>query len=693
MRPQLSAKLVVPLVLAFAGACRSREEAPRPAPSAVAPVITRVGAQGPPQTPASASASAPPSAPTRALVREGSAIALSSDGSGVFIADEDHRVLRWIPVDSPLPPDALELPGAPAQVLVLADRVLVTVRDPGLLLVLRRDPAAGFTELARVPLPADAWGVAVTPGGQLALVTSAWTHQVTAVDLATATKRWSIDVPREPRAIVVRPDGAVAYVTHLVGLDLTRLVNLDGAAPASSVLRLPAAPHRAPPGRALDASLAYSAALSADGSRLFVPRHALGAIGAEVWYGRPTVDVLLTGTEEPIAPPHDAPALKASLATITSGYQVEANGRASQGGPLPRRFRAMDEPSLIQPRGCAYLAVASSLLVVAEGGDRLTELDATAADPARTQRRSIRLGEGCGAPSGVAVSADERTAYVLCRSTNSLAKVRLDPKAPRVETVPLARDPLPELASRGRRLFYDATEGALSGGLGCAGCHPEGRDDGHTYYEADVGGGADNFLGSPDNAEGTSPNAGGYARQTPMLAGRVSAEGPYGWHAQDKNLFYRLRDGVELHRWRDNAGGLNFDYRPRLDALIAFLRTGLVPPPRPRRTLTAVEERGRALFLSPETRCAGCHVPETEYTDRAAVPLRALPALPGFRDEQDHAFKTPSLLYVGGTAPYFHDGSAATLEQLVDGNADRMGKTEQLSPDDRAALVAFLRTL
>jgi cytochrome c peroxidase len=106
-----------------------------------------------------------------------------------------------------------------------------------------------------------------------------------------------------------------------------------------------------------------------------------------------------------------------------------------------------------------------------------------------------------------------------------------------------------------------------------------------------------------------------------------------------------------------------------------------------------VEERGHALFLSPETRCAGCHVPETEYTDRVAVPLRALPTLPGFSEEQDRAFKTPSLLYVGGTAPYFHDGSAATLEQLVDGNADRMGKTEHLSPEDRAALVAFLRTL
>jgi mono/diheme cytochrome c family protein len=176
-----------------------------------------------------------------------------------------------------------------------------------------------------------------------------------------------------------------------------------------------------------------------------------------------------------------------------------------------------------------------------------------------------------------------------------------------------------------------------------------------------------------------------------MLAGRVSAQGPYGWHGQDKDLFYRLRAGVELHRWQRNEGGLSYDYRPKLNALIAFLRTGLVAPPRERRELTPVEEQGKAIFQSPETRCASCHVPSTEYTDRTAYPLPALPPPRGFNADPKNDFKTPSLLYIGGTAPYFHDGSAATLEQLVEGNDDRMDKTKQLSKSGRAALVAFLR--
>ena len=61
--------------------------------------------------------------------------------------------------------------------------------------------------------------------------------------------------------------------------------------------------------------------------------------------------------------------------------------------------------------------------------------------------------------------------------------------------------------------------------------------------------------------------------------------------------------------------------------------------------------------------------------------------------ESDVAFRTPSLVGLGGTAPYFHDGSVATLEALLDINADRMGRTSHLDGEARAALLAFLRTL
>ncbi len=45
------------------------------------------------------------------------------------------------------------------------------------------------------------------------------------------------------------------------------------------------------------------------------------------------------------------------------------------------------------------------------------------------------------------------------------------------------------------------------------------------------------------------------------------------------------------------------------------------------------------------------------------------------------------------TAPYLHNGEAATLAMLLEVNHDRMGATSQLSPDEREALVAYLESL
>ena len=66
------------------------------------------------------------------------------------------------------------------------------------------------------------------------------------------------------------------------------------------------------------------------------------------------------------------------------------------------------------------------------------------------------------------------------------------------------------------------------------------------------------------------------------------------------------------------------------------------------------------------------------------------------------AFKTPTLREVARTAPYMHDGSLATLDEVVDfynrggrPNPNRDPDIEPLdfSDDDRKSLVAFLRSL
>lgn len=62
------------------------------------------------------------------------------------------------------------------------------------------------------------------------------------------------------------------------------------------------------------------------------------------------------------------------------------------------------------------------------------------------------------------------------------------------------------------------------------------------------------------------------------------------------------------------------------------------------------------------------------------------------REEDKHVFKVPSLRNVALTAPYFHDGSAQTLEEAVQVMLKyQLGRV--FEQQDIDALVAFLRTL
>ena len=57
-----------------------------------------------------------------------------------------------------------------------------------------------------------------------------------------------------------------------------------------------------------------------------------------------------------------------------------------------------------------------------------------------------------------------------------------------------------------------------------------------------------------------------------------------------------------------------------------------------------------------------------------------------------HAFKVPSLRMAAFTAPYFHDGSAATLRDAVDVMFEfQLGR--EAPDEDKDAIVAFIRTL
>ena len=144
-----------------------------------------------------------------------------------------------------------------------------------------------------------------------------------------------------------------------------------------------------------------------------------------------------------------------------------------------------------------------------------------------------------------------------------------------------------------------------------------------------------------------------------------------------------------------------------LDALAVYMAGFATAPTSPYLAedgiLTTEQAAGKALFESTETECATCHA-GVRFTDSSwlapGVPLvhdvgtitaasgqRLGAALPGI--------DTPTLRGLWSSAPYLHDGSAHSLEDvLVAKNAnDLHGKTSHLSPTELAQLIAYLLTL
>jgi len=128
-----------------------------------------------------------------------------------------------------------------------------------------------------------------------------------------------------------------------------------------------------------------------------------------------------------------------------------------------------------------------------------------------------------------------------------------------------------------------------------------------------------------------------------------------------------------------------------------------------KKALNAAQLRGWELFRG-KAACATCHV-GTLFTDlryhNAGIGMQAANPDPGRfkvtqRSSDMGAFKTPTLRDIGRSAPYFHDGSVATLEEAVrlmaSGGIANPHKDPQLVDSKLNAaelkdLVAFLRAL
>jgi YVTN family beta-propeller protein len=293
---------------------------------------------------------------------------------------------------------------------------------------------------------------------------------------------------------------------------------------------------------------------------------------------------------------------------------------------------------------------------------------------ASTNYVSARIPVG-RAPKGLALSPDGKWLYVANRMDDTISVV--DTAARRVaSTISLSRGTQLTSERRGERLFYSARF-AFQGHFGCANCHTEATLDGLSWDLEPDGFGVDIV----DN----------------RLLEDVAETAPYKWNGGNPDLETECGPRTEKFFYRAQS------YSPaELTDLVSFIKSIPSRPNRYRRKdgeLTAQQQRGLTIFSRTLTKkgtpidynnqCIVCHN-GAHYTNLSMVDVGT-----GKATDRSPLVDVPQLNNIAASAPYLHDGSARTLEEIwtVFNPNDRHGVTNDLSKDELNDLIEYLKTL
>jgi YVTN family beta-propeller protein len=566
--------------------------------------------------------------------------------------------------------------------------------------------------LVEIPVGVDPRSVAVTPDGGRAFVANQGSDSLTVVDLAGRAVVATLPVGSRPVGVAVSPEGRFVAVAER-GSDRVRL--LDAVAYATLAL-VPVADRP------------YGLAFTPDGRRLLVTHLLTGEVSllsVQAFHSFLALVANSSGGTLSTPPPSQsqnesrsasllllatlptwpniapAPAIIIN-STASRAYlpQTMANGQgyntafdttvfpkvsvlnletgahqSSEHIPLPEVDRPVGLPwDAALARGDSELWVANS------ASNDLSVINISS--PTRPVRTAnIPVGSH---PAGVVVSPDGETAYANNTLDGTVSIIDAHTYTV-TATIPVTTLPLPPALLNGKRLFFSSAQPNLAQArwISCNTCHIEGEGDGRTWLVQYTG-------PVPPGEEAV------VRRNTTGLYG-MSATYPLRWSAEwdesaDSEFSIRFEQfgaGLIEGLMNPTLGPPNQGRSYDLDCLAAYLDS--LELPARSHTLTPAEQRGRAIFESPQTACLTCHPPPL-YTD---LKTHDVGTASGPGEWFGPAIDTPVLNLLFDSAPYLHDGRAATLlDVLTTRNpADQHGVTSHLSASQLADLVLFLLAL
>lgn len=581
-----------------------------------------------------------------------------------------------------------------------------------------------------------------TPNGQTLFVACATAERVLVIDLATRKVTKVIATPAVPTGLALSADGQTLFVT--CGAPQSTVCVVD-VARALIAAKLPAghtatAPVLAPDGKTLfvcnrfndDVSVIdlvaqkevrripvrrepVAAAITPDGRHLLVANHLpTGRADAEqVNAVVSVIDVAQGRVVKELSLPSGSGSLHDLRISPDGKYAVVTHLLARFRLPTTQLERgwmhtnagtiiALDRMEVLNtvlldtvdrgaanPWGAAWSAEGKTLVIAHAGTHEVSVIDfpallAKLAKPAPAPsggnssyvttnpaddlsllgdaRKRWPLPAGDLGPRAVIVVG--RWAYTANYFSDTLTAIGLDGSQPKVETIALGPKPEMTIEEQGELYFNDARI-CFQGWQSCASCHPGGaRVDALNWDLLNDG------MGNPKNTKSML-----LTFQTPPAMSIAVRE----------NAMVAVRAGIRH---------ILFTVQPPevASALDAYLKS-LQPVPSPHLVngrLSTTARRGEKIFRSRETDCARCHAGSL-FTDLESYDV-------GTRNHFDRPtdiFDTPALIELWRTAPYLHDGSAATLrEVLTTANQEgRHGHTAQLTPEQINDLIEYLLSL
>jgi YVTN family beta-propeller protein len=543
-------------------------------------------------------------------------------------------------------------------------------------------------------------GIGLSPNGKQIYVPNSWNDRVSVIDAASFEVLRELRTGFEPISVVSDQQGRTLYVANRLSNDISVIDLQTGV----EIKRLAA-------GRG-----ASYLAISADGKRVYCT-HIYPAIGAHRKPPVSEITVIDTASRRVIdrkslynsagvfhvALSSDGklgvaaqlrPKNLIPLAHVEHGWvfgdSLAVFGEDLGGDPDTVVHVPIDELDryFARPFGVAITTDKSKLFVSTDGSDNITVVDVPAllrfirvthhpfandlSASANYVKTRIPVGQN---PRGIVLSPDGKRLYVAARMDDAIDVI--DTQAEKVVgSIDLGGSKKATALRRGEQLFYSARF-SFQGQFSCANCHIDATFDGLQWDLEPDGFGVDIV----DN------------REIEDLSGTE----PFKWNGGNPDLPTECGPRTEKYFYRSQS----YDGRQLTD-LVTYI---LSIPARPNRyrlpngELTPAQERGKAIFerirdkagniIPVERRCTTCHS-GPKFTNQHSEDVGT-----GKWTDRSGMLDTPQLFNIAYSAPYLHDGSARSLEEIwtIFNPKDIHGVTNDLKKDELNDLIEYLRTL